>query len=123
MKKCCQITLIVITLSAVAGCILFPIVDVVKLDEDLGVTTNIFMQDDIVKLADIVGGEVALPFLPDCACTHLHAAEPLGISIIDEFGVLIAGPFPDPSPLGCGYGCIGVGNDDLIPFVPYMPAP
>lgn len=50
-----------------------------------------------IPLSDIQGGVVSDP--DNCATVHLHSST--GITIAGA-----GGPFPDPSPTGCGYGSI-----------------
>ncbi len=117
MKKFCQIALIVIAISAVSGCILFN-EDAVKLNNTLAmVTGGALNEGTVIDIGFIRGGKVEQPFLPDCACVHLHAVDPVGITIVTVAG---SGPFPDPDIGGCGYGCIG--REDIAGnFVPNVP--
>lgn len=126
MKKFCQITLIVIAISPVAGCDIFGSAlspDVVKLDTTLGDESPGIEEGKTIELQSIIGGEVFDPFLPDCSCQHLHAVDLAGITIRFTMFSMEIGPFPDPDVEGCGYGCIGILDDLGDIFTPNEPVP
>ena len=100
MKKFCKIVLIVLVSLSVNGCVS----DVVQFDTNLSETDMRLKKDETVKLSVITGGKVVRNE-PGCLCDHLHAVDPFGILIHYE-GEIPKGPYPDPNPTGCGYGCI-----------------
>jgi hypothetical protein len=64
-----------------------------------------FSAEKFIPVVRCIGGFIGTG--PDCPSRHLHALLPGGIIICGQ------GPFPDPSPEGCGYGPIVPFQADL----------